>query len=458
MNLNPPYKIKTIEPIGLLTREQRLDQLQSAGYNPFSLPEHAISVDLLTDSGTGALSKNQKSAMEEASRAYDGSPSFERLKSSIYDTFGFEYVIPVQQGRGAEHVVDFVMVKKGSLVPGNAHFDTTKANIEIMGGQAVNCTIDKAYDIFSDHPFKGNIDLSKLEKVIKKHVNEIPYVLHTVTCNQVGGQPVSMENIAEVSLLCQKYGVLFFLDGARFAENAFFIKERELKYRNHCIGMIVLEMMSWADGLLMSGKKDCLSPGGGFIALRDRKLCEKLVPYSIAFVGGKGYGGMTGETMEAFAVGMKEGIEENGLAYRISQVRYLGEKLKKIGVPFISPVGGHAIFVDAGKWLPYIPWDQFPGHSLACELYLEGGIRAVEVGSLLEGRDPGTRKNRRAKMELVRLAVPRRTYTESHLDFVAETFGEISERRKKIKGMEFVSETYPLRHFTSRFCPTTENR
>lgn len=446
-----PYKVKEIEPIGLISGEERLSYLQNAGYNPFPLPEESVAIDLLTDSGTGALSANQRSAMGHGSQAYCGSPSFGRLKKSINDIFGFEYVIPTQQGRGAEHVTDFVLVKKGSLVPGNAHFDTTKANIEIMGGKPVNCTTEKAYDMSSGYQFKGNIDLAKLEKVLKKYAYRVSYVLHTVTCNQVGGQPVSMENISDVSDMCRKYGVLFFLDGARFAENAYFIKERE--HQNASIGAIVSGMMRLADGMLVSGKKNCLSPGGGFIALRDKKLYEKLLPYSIAFVGGMQYGGMTGETMEAFAVGIREGIEEDFLAHRIYQVRYLGGELEKIGVPFITPVGGHAIFVDAGKWIPHIPWNQFPGHALACELYLEGGIRSVDVGSLLEGRDPKTKENRRARMELVRLAIPHRTYMESHFDFVAEAFYKISKRRDAIKGMEFVHETYPLRHFTSKFRP-----
>ena len=446
-----PYKVKTFEQIKLIPKEERLMCLQNTGYNPFPLPEEAVSIDLLTDSGTGALSKNQRSAMGQASRAYCGSPSFRRLVRSVNDIFGFEYVVPVQQGRGAEHVTDFVLVQKGSLVPGNAHFDTTKANIEIMGGHPVNCTVDEAYDMSSDHQFKGNIDLSKLEKVLQKYAYKVSYVLHTVTCNQVGGQPVSMENISDVSGMCKKYGVLFFLDGARFAENAYFIKERE--HQNAGIGAIVSGMMSLADGMLMSGKKNCLSPGGGFIALRNKSLYEKPLPYSIAFIGGMEYGGMTGETMEAFAVGIREGIEEDLLAHRVSQVRYLGNELKKIGVPFITPVGGHAIFVDAGKWLSHIQWDKFPGHALVCKLYEEDGIRCVEVGSLIEGRDPKTKENRRAKMELVRLAVPHRTYAESHFDFIAEAFNKISGKRQDIKGVEFTHETYPLRHFTSKFRP-----
>src|SRR3989344_1082472 len=407
-----PYKVKTFEQIKLIPKEERLMCLQNTGYNPFPLPKEAVSIDLLTDSGTGALSKNQRSAMGQASRAYCGSPSFRRLVRSVNDIFGFEYVVPVQQGRGAEHVTDFVLVQKGSLVPGNAHFDTTKANIEIMGGHPVNCTVDEAYDMSSDHQFKGNIDLSKLEKGLQKYAYKVSYVLHTVTCNQVGGQPVSMENISEVS-----------------------------------------GMMSLADGMLMSGKKNCLSPGGGFIALRNKSLYEKPLPYSIAFIGGMEYGGMTGETMEAFAVGIREGIEEDLLAHRVSQVRYLGNALKKIGVPFITPVGGHAIFVDAGKWLSHIQWDKFPGHALVCKLYEEDGIRCVEVGSLIEGRDPKTKENRRAKMELVRLAVPHRPYAESHFDFIAEAFNKISGKRQDIKGVEFTHETYPLRHFTSKFRP-----
>ncbi len=437
----------------MTTREKRLANLQGAGYNPFPLAEEDVTIDLLTDSGTGALSAAQCSAMNKASRAYCGSPSFRRLKETIVDVFGFPHIIPVQQGRGAEHVVDFTMVKKGSIVPGNAHFDTTKTNIEIMGGSALNCTIDEAYDNASNHPFKGNMDIAKLEWAFKKYHRRIPYVLHTITCNQVGGQPASLENISEVSRLCKKHGILFFLDGARFAENAFFIREREPEFLRMDIILTARHMSDLADGMLMSGKKDCLSPGGGFIALRDKKLFYRMLPYSIAFVGGMEYGGMTGATMEAFAIGIKEGIEENYLAYRISQVRYLGKKLHEIGVPFIRPIGGHAIFVDAGKCLPHIPWHQFPGHALACALYLKGGIRSVEVGSLLEGRDPTTKKERRAAMELLRLAIPHRTYDNSHFDYVADTFKAILEKREQIKGFKFEFEAQQLRHFTSRFKP-----
>ena len=451
MTTLPLYKQKVVEEIRLISRSERLKSLKRADFNPFLLHSEDIAVDLLTDSGTGALSQEQRAAEEKGDETYCGSKSWRALEHSAQNVLGFPYVIPVHQGRGAEHVVDFVLVKKGSLVPGNAHFDTTKANIEVMGGKPVDCTISEAYDPSSGFPFKGNIDLPRLEKILKKSASKIPYVLSTITCNQVGGQPVSMENLKESSALCKKYGIRFFLDIARFAENAYFIKKREKDFGKRSIESIVDEMMSYADGALMSAKKNALNQSGGLILLRDQKLFETLQPYGALLAGGIQYGAMSGKAMASLAVGLKEGIKERYLKYRVAQVEYLGEKLREIGVPIVLPIGGHAVFVNAGELLPQIRWNLFPGHSLACALYLEGGVRAVEIGSLLENRDPKTRENRRAKWELLRLAIPHRLYGKEHLDYVTDVFKNLSEKLTSVRGVEFVRETYPMRHFTSKF-------
>jgi len=451
MTALPLYKQKVVEEIRLISKLARLKSLQRADFNPFMLYSEDIAVDLLTDSGTGALSQEQRVAEEKGDETYCGSKSWRSLERSAQRVLGFPYVIPVHQGRGAEHVVDFVLVKKGSLVPGNAHFDTTKANIEVMGGKPVDCTISEAYDPSSGFQFKGNIDLARLEKILKKSGKKIPYVLSTITCNQVGGQPVSMENLKKSSALCKKYGIRFFLDVARFAENAYFIKKREKGFTKKSIKSIIDEMMLCADGALMSAKKDALNQSGGLILLRDKKLFETLQPYGALFAGGIQYGAMSGKAMESLTIGLKEGIKERYLEYRIAQVEHMGNKLRETGVPIVLPIGGHAVFVNAGEWLPHIRWGLFPGHSLACALYLEGGVRGVEIGSLLENRDPKTHENRRAKWELLRLAIPHRLYTQEHLDYVANVFEKLSWKLPSVRGVEFVRETYPMRHFTSKF-------
>lgn len=447
----PLYKNVTVEEIRLISRSARLRRLENADFNPFMLHSKDIAIDLLTDSGTGALSKPQRSAKEKGDNTYCGSTSWRNLELAARRVLGFPYVIPVAQGRVAEHVADFVMIKKGSIVPGNAHFDTTKANIEVMGGIPVDCTISEAYATEPLFPFKGNIDLEKLEMILKKNSRRIPYVLTTVTCNQVGGQPVSMENIKETSGLCKKYGVRFFLDIARFAENAYFIKKREKGFSRRGIAGIAKEMLSHAEGAMMSAKKDALNQTGGLILLRDEDLYLKLQPYGVLFSGGIQYGAMSGEAMETLAVGLGEGVQDRYVEQRISQAEYLGKLFRNIKVPFLEPIGGHGIFVNAGVWLPHIPWDHFPGHALNCALYLSDAIRAVEVGSLLENRDPKTRQNRRAHWELLRLAIPHRLYDERHLDYVAEAFQRLSTKRSSICGVEFIYETYPMRHFTSKF-------
>lgn len=446
----PPYKTKTIEKIALLPRAERLKKIRRAGYNLFFLNSEDVYIDFLTDSGTGAMSENQWAALMRGDESYAGSSSFNRMQKAVRNILGFPHVIPCHQGRGAENVFNSLLVKEGLIVPGNAHFDTTRAHIEHNRGISLDCTIGAAYDFRSRHPFKGNVDLKKLEHTLKKYGERIAYILLTVTCNQVGGQPVSLENIRAVARLAKQYHTRLFFDIARFAENAFFIKTREQKYKNLPMAKIVREMMRYADGVLMSAKKDAIVNIGGFIALRDKKLFQALGPRAILMEGFLNYGGMAGRDMEALAVGLKEGTDEKYLDYRIGQVRYLGEKLTKIGIPVLQPLGGHAIYINAGQMLKHIPYYQFPGQALAIAAYIEGGIRGVEVGSCMEGRDLA-RQNKKAHQELLRLAIPRRVYAKEHLDYVIDIFAEIWKKRKRIRGVRFIYEAPILRHFISKF-------
>lgn len=445
-----PYKTKMVEKIRLIPKSARSRKLKNAWYNPFFLDAEDVYIDLLTDSGTGAMSDKQWAGVLLGNESYAGSPSFrKRLKEAVKDILGFPYLIPVHQGRGAENVVNEVLVKPGFLVPGNAHFDTTKAHICYRGGIPVDCTISEAYDNTKDHLFKGNLNAERLESLLKTHRSSISYILITITCNQIGGQPVSMENIKRVSELARKYGTKLFFDGARYAENAFFIKDREFGYDRKSIKKIVQEMMGYVDGMLMSAKKDAIVPMGGLIALKNESLYEKLSPLAVMVEGGREYGGMSGANMEALAQGLYEGINEEYLRYKVSQVVYLADRLSETTVPVLKP-GGHAVYVDAGKLLPHIPWEKFPGHALAIALYLEGGVRSVEVGSLMEGRD-SSGKNRKAKMELLRLAIPARVYSKEHLNHVVETFKIILKKKDFLRGVEFAHEPSLLRHFSSKF-------
>jgi tryptophanase len=449
--LMPPFKIKSVEAIKLIPQAERIKKLEEAGFNIFNLASDDIYIDLLTDSGTNAMSQEQWSAAMRGDEAYAGSRSFSRMKKTIQDITGFKYILPTHQGRGAEHVLDKILVKEGQLVPGNAHFDTTRAHIEHRGGKAINCTITEALDPEVHHPFKGNLDLEKLEKVLQEGKENIAYILITITCNSIGGQPVSLENIKKVSELAKKYKTLVFFDGARFAENAYFIKQREPGCGQKSIREIVREMMDCVDGMLMSAKKDAICNIGGFIALRDNELYKRLVPVNVLMEGFITYGGMSGRDMEAIAVGIREGIEEDYLAYRISQVRYLGEELDKKGVPIVKPVGGHAVYIDAKRFLPHLSQSQFPGQALTCEIYIRGGIRTVEIGTVLAGRNQETGENIYPALDLVRLAIPRRVYTQEHLDYVVQVISKVWERRDSVRGLEFVSEAPLLRHFQSTF-------
>ncbi len=397
------------------------------------------------------MSQEQWSAIMKADESYAGARSFDNFKNSVSEVTGFPFILPVHQGRAAEHVLDSVLIKEGNVVLGNIHFDTTQAHIEYRKGIGINCVIKEAFDCTKECNFKGNMDLEKLEKVLEKNKGNIAYVLTTVTCNSGGGQPVSMENIKKTSELCRKYKVLFFIDAARFAENCFFIKEREKGFEKKSIAEIALEMFSFTDGCTMSAKKDAIVNIGGLLAFRKKELYEKCIPFCILFEGFPTYGGLAGRDLEAIAVGIKEGIQEDYLRYRIGQVKYLGEGLTKAGIPVMKPIGGHAVFVDGKKFLSHIPQEQFPSHTLCAELYIEAGIRAVEIGTLLAGRDPKTGKNVMPKLDLMRLTIPRRVYLKEHMDYIIESMKKLKERKDSIKGLKFKFESPILRHFQSTF-------
>lgn len=444
------HKIKMVEAIKKSTKEERLQWIKEANYNLFNLKSDRVFIDLLTDSGTGAMSDKQWSAMMLGDESYAGASSYYKMKKAIKDILGFDYFLPTHQGRAAENVLFSVMVKDGDFVPGNSHFDTTKGHIEFRKATAVDCTIDEAFDTAALHPFKGNIDLTKLERVLSNNPKEkIPMVIVTVTCNSSGGQPVSMQNLKEVKALAEKYDIPVIFDSARFAENAYFIKKREAGYENTSIKEIVKEMYTYADGMTMSSKKDAIVNMGGFIALKDEELYKQASVYNIMFEGYLTYGGMSGRDMNALAQGLDEATEFDFLESRIEQVAHLGQKLVDAGVPVLVPFGGHAIFVDATKFLSHIPKEEYIAQTLAVELYIEGGVRGVEIGTIMADRDPVTRENRYPELELIRLAIPRRTYTNNHMDYVAASLINVFERRSEIKrGFKILTEAPILRHFT----------
>lgn len=445
-----PYKIRAVEPLQRSTRQQREEWIHATHFNVFGLRSEQVYIDLLTDSGTGAMSHYQWAEIMLGDESYAGSLSFYKMKETINKLLGMPLVLPTHQGRAAENVLFSAMINPGDVIPGNAHFDTTKGHIEFRKARAIDCTIREGSDTTLLHPFKGNLDLEKLEAVYKKYPREkIPLCLITITCNTNGGQPVSLENIREVSELSKKYGIPVFFDAARFAENAFFIKTREKGYESHTIREIVGEMFSFAEGATMSSKKDAIVNMGGFIALRDQSLYDKASVFNVMFEGYNTYGGMAGRDMGALAQGLMEGTEFDYLEARIGQVAYLGQKLKEYGVPFQEPTGGHAVFVDAKKILSHLPKEEFQAQTLAVELYLEGGVRGVEVGALMADRDPLSRKNRFPALEFLRLAIPRRVYTNNHMDYVAACLGNIYERRKQIvHGFRIINEKPIMRHFT----------
>ncbi len=444
------YKIKMVEPIRRSTRSEREKWLKEAYYNLFNLRSEYVYIDLLTDSGTGAMSDRQWSAMMLGDESYAGASSYLKMKAVIRELFGFNDFLPTHQGRAAENVLFSLLVKEGDIIPGNSHFDTTKGHIEFRKARAVDCTIDEAFHPTQYHPFKGNIDPEKLETVLKKYpIEQIPMVIVTLTCNTSGGQPVSMQNLKEVHTLAKKYGTRVIFDSARFAENAYFIKTREEGYQDKTIKEIVKEMYQYADGMTMSSKKDAIVNMGGFIGFGDRKMYEEASVYNIMFEGFVTYGGMSGRDMNALTQGLIEGTEFDYLETRIKQVAYLGEKLKSFGVPLLEPFGGHAIFLNAKEFLPQIPKEEYIAQTLATEIYLEGGVRGVEIGTLLADRCPDSRQNRYPKLEMVRLAIPRRVYTNSHMDYVAATVASVFERRNQLRrGLKILREPPIMRHFT----------
>ena len=447
---NEPFKTKMVENIYRSTKTEREKWIKDASFNLFNLRSEQVIIDLLTDSGTGAMSDKQWSAMMLGDESYAGASSFYKLKDAIKDITGFDYFLPAHQGRAAENVLFSVLVKEGDIVPGNSHFDTTKGHIEFRKAQAVDCTIDAAIDTTTFHPFKGNVDLEKLENVLKSTPAEkISCIIVTVTNNTAGGQPVSMSNLREVGKLSHKYGVKFIIDAARFAENAYFIRLREDGYAGKDIREIAGEMFSYADGMTMSSKKDAIVNMGGFTAFREEELFRQASTFNIIYEGFITYGGMSGRDMNALAQGLYEGTEFSYLESRINQVALLGKKMKEYGIPVLEPFGGHAIFIDAKKFLPEIPKEEFPAQTLAIEIYIEGGIRGVEIGALMADRDPETRLNRYPELELVRLAVPRRVYTDNHMDYVAAVVRNVFDRKDKIKrGVKITREAPIMRHFT----------
>lgn len=444
------YKIKMIEPLRKSTREEREKWIKDAKYNLFNLKSEQVFIDLLTDSGTGAMSDRQWAALMMGDESYAGASSYYNMKSSIKNIFGFDYFLPTHQGRAAENVLFSVLVKDGCVVPGNSHFDTTKGHIEFRRAKAIDCTIDEAFDTTHEHPFKGNLDLVKLENVLKEYPKEkIPMIIVTITCNTSGGQPVSLQNMKDVYALSRKYGVPVCYDSARFAENAYFIKMREKDYADKSIKEIVLEMYRYADMMTMSSKKDAIVNMGGFIAFRHEELFKQASIFNIIYEGYITYGGMSGRDMNALAQGLDEATEFDYLETRINQIAYLGKRLDEYNIPIQRPYGGHAIFIDAKKFLPHIPKEEYQGQTLAVELYIEAGIRGVEIGTILADRDPESRENRYPALEFVRLAIPRRVYTNNHMDVIAVALKNVWDRKDKItKGFRIVKEAPILRHFT----------
>jgi tryptophanase len=441
-----PFRIKSVEPIRATTRAERQKLIEEAGYNLFLVSSEAILIDLLTDSGTSAMSTEQWAAMMRGDESYAGSPSFTRFRNSVQSIFGFRHVIPTHQGRAAERILFTVMCKKGDIVPNNTHFDTTRANCEFVGAQAVDIPIPEAKEPAHVHPFKGNMDTARLTELIEREgPKKIPLVMLTVTNNSGGGQPVSLANIREVKRICKKHGIPLYIDACRFAENAYFIKLREPGYADKTPRQIAREMFSHADGCTMSAKKDGLANIGGFLCTNDDILAQQEKDLLILTEGFPTYGGLAGRDLEAIAVGLNEALEEDYLHYRIASTAFLGHHISSEGVPIVLPPGGHAIYIDARAFLPHIPVVQFPGVALAVELYLEGGIRSVEIGTLMFGEH--------ATMDLVRLAIPRRVYTQSHIEYVVEVILDVWRRRDSVLGYELVHQAPFLRHFTARLKP-----
>jgi tyrosine phenol-lyase len=449
-----PYKTKMVETIRMTTRKEREAAIERAGYNTFLLNSKECYIDLLTDSGTNAMSDNQWAGMMLGDEAYAGSVNFFELEKTVREVYGFKYVVPTHQGRGAENILSQIAIKPGDYVPGNMYFTTTRAHQELNGATFVDVIVDAAHDSQNEDPFKGNVDLKKLQDLIDRvGGDKIPYICVAVTVNLAGGQPVSMENIRAVRELTKKHGIKIMFDATRCIENSYFIKEREEAYKDKSIGEIVKEMFSYGDGATMSGKKDCLVNIGGFLALNDEDLFQKATQLVVLFEGMPSYGGLAGRDMEAMARGIRESIDYYYIKHRVEQVRYLGEKLDQAGVPIVKPIGGHAVFLDAKRFLPHIPQDQFPAQALAAQLYILSGVRSMERGIISAGRDAKTGNHYYPKLELVRLTIPRRVYSYAHMDVVADSVIELYQNRNQIAGLEMIYEPPVLRFFTARFKP-----
>jgi tryptophanase len=447
-----PFRIKVVEPIRITTLEERRALLEAAGWNLFALHSDDVIIDLLTDSGTSAMSAEQWSAVMRGDESYAGSPSFYRFEAAVRELMPFRHVIPTHQGRAAEAILFSIVGGPGKLIPSNTHFDTTRGNIEATGARAVDLVIAEAHDPDDPHPFKGNIDLGRLEQLLREQGGQVPLVMLTVTNNAGGGQPVSLENIRATAEVARRHGKPLIIDGCRFAENAWFIKCREPGQAGRSVRDIVRDMFAVADGMTMSAKKDAFANIGGWLALNDDAIAAAARNRLILTEGFPTYGGLAGRDLEAIAIGLHEIVDEQYLRYRVRTNEYIGEKLTALGVPIVRPVGGHAVFVDARRFLPHIPPLQYPGQSLAVALYEHGGIRACEIGTVMFGLQPdGTEQA--ADMDLVRLAMPRRVYTQSHADYVVEVFEEVVRRREALRGLRIVSQPRQLRHFTARFEP-----
>lgn len=449
-----PFRIKSVDPIRMTTREEREVLLWQARGNLFALHAEDVMIDLLTDSGTGAMSSAQWAALMRGDESYAGSESFWRFQEAVQQTTGMTHVLPTHQGRAAEHLLFSEIGAPGRVVPNNTHFDTTRANAEASGCSALDLPCAEARDTSEPHPFKGNMDLEALERVLTEHGSAVPMVLVTATNNAAGGQPVSLANLRAVRDQCERHHVPLFLDACRFAENAWLIREREPGQAGRTVGQIARSMFDLADGVTFSAKKEGLANIGGFLACRDAQLAENLRRRSVVTEGFPTYGGLAGRDLEAIAVGLKEVVDHDYQSYRQASIRYVVDRLHALGVPVVLPAGGHAIFIDAARFLPHLPWQQYPGQALAVQLYLEGGVRSCEIGSVMLGAvDPATGEERPARHELLRLAIPRRTYTQSHMDYLLEVIAAVWARREQVFGVAISSAPPVLRHFTARFRP-----
>jgi tyrosine phenol-lyase len=452
--LAEPYRIKAVEPLHVPTYAERSAAIEEAGYNTFLLRSRDVYIDLLTDSGTSAMSDRQWSALMMGDEAYAGATSFYRLEEAVRDIYGFRYVVPTHQGRGAEHLISRILIKPGQYVPGNMYFTTTRAHQELAGGIFADIIIDEAHESQAQHPFKGNVDLAKLQALIDSvGAANIAYVNVAVTVNMAGGQPVSLANLRAVHELCQRHDILLWCDATRLAENAFFIAEREDGQAGRPVAGIVREMMSYFDGCTMSGKKDALVNIGGFLAMNDESILQRARELVVLFEGMPTYGGLAGRDMEAMAVGIREMVDDQYITHRVNQVRYLGQQLIDAHVPVVEPIGGHAVFLDARRFLPHLDQDQLPAQALAARLYLDSGVRSMERGIVSAGRDTKTGRNHTPTLELVRLAIPRRVYTDRHMDVVAESVIGLHSNRDQISGLRMVYEPPTLRFFNARFAP-----